>query len=132
MNMEEIKKSFETYFVDIVKNHYTDFNGRATRTQFWMFNLYVFAVVFIVAMIASILHLKFLAMAAGLAVFVPSICMSIRRVRDLGVSGWCILLSFVPFIGGILVLIGYCMPTDYLKPYAEQAKQKYLEYKNKK
>lgn len=132
MNTEEIKKSFETYFVDVVKNHYTDFNGRATRTQFWMFNLYVFAVVFIVALIAGILHLKFLAMAAVLAVLVPSICMSIRRVRDLGVSGWCILLSFVPFIGGILVLIGYCLPTDYLKPYAAQAKQKYLEYKNKK
>lgn len=130
--MEEIKKSINTYFVNVLKTQYVDFAGRATRTQFWMFNLYVFIAVFIVAFIAGIIHFQLLAAIASLAILLPSIAISVRRVRDLGVSGWCILLAFVPFIGGLLVLIGYCLPTDYLKPYAAQVKQKYLEFKNKK
>lgn len=132
MNMEEIKKSVNTYFVDVLKKQYVDFAGRATRTQFWMFNLYVFIVVFVVSLIAGLIHFQLLAAIAALGILLPSIAMSVRRVRDLGVSGWCILLSFVPFVGGLLVLVGYCLPTDYLKPYAEQVKQKYLEFKNKK
>lgn len=132
MNMEEIKKSFNAYFVDVLKNHYADFAGRVNRTQFWMFNLYVFVIVFAIAFVATLIHLPILAKVALLALLLPSIGMSVRRVRDLGVSGWCILLSLVPFVGGLLVLVGYCLPTDYLKPYAALAVQKYQEFKNKK
>lgn len=124
MNFEKIKSSFNTYFVDVLKNHYIDFAGRATRTQFWMFNLFVFVVVFVISFIAGLINLPILATLAMLAILVPSIAMSVRRVRDLGISGWFILVGLIPFIGGIALLVGYCLPTDYVKPYAEQIMQK--------
>ncbi|MBS4773224.1 MAG: DUF805 domain-containing protein [Proteobacteria bacterium] len=112
------------YFVDVLKNHYLDFNGRATRTQFWMFNLFVFIIVFAVSLIAGLLKLPVLATVAVLAVLLPSIGISVRRVRDLGISGWFILIGLIPFIGGIVLLVGYCLPTDYVKPYADEIMQK--------
>lgn len=124
MNFEKIKASFNTYFVDVLKNHYIDFEGRATRTQFWMFNLFVFVIVFVISFIAGLINLPILATIAALAVVLPSVGMSVRRVRDLGISGWFILLGLVPVIGGIVLLVGYCLPTDYVKPYAEQIMQK--------
>ena len=41
MDIEKIKALFNTYFVDVLKNHYTDFNGRANRPQYWYFVLFV-------------------------------------------------------------------------------------------
>lgn len=124
MNLEKIKASFNTYFVDVLKNHYIDFAGRATRTQFWMFNLFVFVIVFVISFIAGLIKLPILATLAMLAILVPSIAMSVRRVRDLGISGWFILIGLIPVVGGIVLLVGYCLPTDYVKPYAEQIMQK--------
>lgn len=112
------------YFVDVLKNQYLDFNGRATRTQFWMFNLYVFIIVFAISLIAGLLKLPVLATLAVLAVLLPSIGISVRRVRDLGISGWFILIGLIPVIGGIVLLVGYCLPTDYAKPYVDEIMQK--------
>lgn len=124
MNFENIKASFNMYFVDVLKNQYLDFNGRATRTQFWMFNLYVFIIVFAISLIAGLLKLPVLATVAVLAVLLPSIGISVRRVRDLGISGWFILIGLIPVIGGIVLLVGYCLPTDYAKPYVDEIMQK--------
>lgn len=124
MNLEKIKASFNTYFVDVLKKQYIDFAGRATRTQFWMFNLFVFVIVFVISFIAGLIKLPILATLAMLAILVPSIAMSVRRVRDLGISGWFILIGLIPVVGGIVLLVGYCLPTDYVKPYAEQIMQK--------
>lgn len=124
MNLEKIKANFNTYFVDVLKTQYVDFAGRATRTQFWMFNLFVFVLFFVLALIAALIRLPVLITLASLAIVVPSIAIAVRRVRDLGISGWFFLVGFIPFIGGLIVLVGYCLPTDFLKPYAEQIMQK--------
>lgn len=124
MDLEKIKANFNTYFVDVLKTQYVDFAGRATRTQFWMFCLFVFALLFGLALVAALIRLPVLVTLASLAIIVPSIAIAVRRVRDLGISGWFFLVAFVPFIGGLIVLVGYCLPTDFLKPYAEQIMQK--------
>lgn len=124
MDLEKIKANFNTYFVDVLKTQYVDFAGRATRTQFWMFNLFVFVLFFVLALIAALIRLPVLITLASLAIVVPSIAIAVRRVRDLGISGWFFLVGFIPFIGGLIVLVGYCLPTDFLKPYAEQIMQK--------
>ena len=124
MNFEQLKASFNTYFVEVLKKQYFDFGGRATRKQFWMFNLYVFVIVLVLSFLTALIGLQIIGQLAVLAIVVPSIAMSVRRVRDLGISGWFILIGLIPFIGGIVLLIGYCLPTDYLKKYGEQIQQK--------
>ncbi len=124
MNFEQLKASFNTYFVEVLKKQYFDFGGRATRKQFWMFNLYVFVIVLVLSFLTALIGLQIIGQLAVLAIVVPSIAMSVRRVRDIGISGWFILIGLIPFIGGIVLLIGYCLPTDYLKKYGELIQQK--------
>ncbi len=122
--MEKFKASLKTYFLDVLVNQYVDFKGRASRTQFWMFFLYVFVIMFVIGFIAGLLNMPRLAQLAILPFLLPNIAIAVRRIRDLGISGWFILVSFVPFVGSILVLIGYCLPTDFLKPYVEKLMKK--------
>lgn len=123
MDFEKVKADFNTYFVDVLKTQYVDFTGRANRTQFWMFNLFAFIIIFAVTLIAGLIHLPLLTVVASAALLLPALSIGVRRIRDLGISGWLILIALVPFVGGILVLIGYCLPTDSLQKYAEQLKQ---------
>jgi uncharacterized membrane protein YhaH (DUF805 family) len=46
---------------------------------------------------------------AGLALFLPGLAMSIRRLHDRDKSGWLFLLILIPFVGAIILLIWYCM-----------------------
>ena len=39
MNLEKLKNGFNQYFVNVLKNQYADFKGRATRSQYWYFVL---------------------------------------------------------------------------------------------
>ena len=124
MDFEKIKASFNTYFVNVLKTQYADFAGRATRTQFWMFYLYANVILIALSIVCGLIGATILVLLAALAVVVPFLAIAVRRIRDLGISGLFILVGFVPFIGGLLVLVGYCLPTDFLKPYAEQVMQK--------
>lgn len=121
--MDKIKNAFNLYLVDVLKNHYADFNGRATRTQFWMFNLFIFIASFIIALIAGIIRLPVLSLLFVLAVLIPSIAIDVRRIRDLGISPWWILVVFVPFIGGVALLVAFCLPTDSLKQLTAKVKK---------
>lgn len=123
MTFEQIKNYFNTYFIDVLKTQYVDFAGRATRTQFWMFNLFVFIIAFVISFIGGLINLPILSVVVMLAFLLPSLSISVRRVRDLGISGWFILIALIPVIGGIALLVGYCLPTDSLKKYADMVKK---------
>ncbi len=95
---------FNQYFVNILRNHYADFDGRAKRADFW----YFFLCCFLVGAAASILSLligSWFASLVSLALFIPNIAMTMRRLHDIGKSGWWILICFIPVIGFIWLLI---------------------------
>lgn len=124
MNFEQIKSAFNQYFVDVLKNHYIDYQSRMNRKEFWMFVLFTFIITFVVSLIAGIIRLPILSTLVALALIVPSIMADIRRFRDLGISPWWLLVAFVPFIGGIAVLIALCMPSDSLKALQDKLVKK--------
>jgi len=74
------------YFLDVLKNHYKDFNGRATRKQFWFFVLGCFIVTFILGIIFGFLKAvgAILFVLLSLALFLPQLAIAFRRVRDAG------------------------------------------------
>jgi len=103
------------WFIKCIK-HYSDFSGRARRKEYWMFLLFylIFAVVWasLVAVIFSITYnyvglyefIKdaFVALITYSALLtLPSIAVSVRRIRDVGLSGWLILAILIPNIAGI-------------------------------
>ncbi|HEX2825281.1 MAG TPA: DUF805 domain-containing protein [Burkholderiales bacterium] len=86
------------WYVEVLKK-YAVFEGRSAREEFWVFTLVNFIV-------SLVLHFIFplLGMIYALAVLLPGIGVGIRRLHDIGRSGWWLLISFVPLIG-IVVLI---------------------------
>lgn len=111
------------YFIDVVKKQYLDYMGRATRKQYWMYVLWYFILMIVLTIIAGILGAvnetlgkigSLLLFIVSIALILPTICIQIRRVRDLGISGWVTLVGIVPFIGGLALFIADLLPTDAL------------------
>ena len=103
------------YFIDVIKNHYFDFGGRATRTQFWLFVL-INVIVCVVLGIVCGMFLKeqtasIVIKIYNLALLLPSLGIAARRLRDGGFSPWLLLLFLIPVIGWIILLILYIMPS---------------------
>lgn len=96
---------FFNWFLNPIQNQYADFEGRATRQQFWMYVL-VYLVIFIpVYVIAKTIGLGFLVQLALLAIIVPSWAIGARRLHDTGLSGWLQLLGLIPLLGAIILIV---------------------------
>ena len=99
--------------------HYADFSGRARRKEYWMFVLFnfIFAlvwqismlVVFILANSGNPVSLKVASNVAGLSygilIMLPSMAVAVRRLHDIGKSGWMLLIGLIPIIGGIWLFV---------------------------
>ena len=110
MDIEKIKALFNTSFVDVLKNHYTDFNGHANRPQYWYFVLFVFIISLVLGIIDSILFgRQILGLIFSLAILVPSIGLGVRRLHDLGRPGWWYFGVLIPIVGPIALLVLFCM-----------------------
>ena len=83
------------WYLSCLKDHYADFNGRATRTEFWMFILFNCIASIIITAIGYLLHISVLSSIYSLAVLVPSLAVGVRRLHDTGRSGWWWLIAFV-------------------------------------
>ncbi|WHI53020.1 DUF805 domain-containing protein [Microbulbifer sp. MLAF003] len=92
------------YFLDALSK-YADFSGRARRTEFWMFTLVYFVLSIGISILDAALGAGFLAILFALAMLVPTISITARRLHDTGRSGWWQLLSLIPLIGGIVLII---------------------------
>jgi uncharacterized membrane protein YhaH (DUF805 family) len=96
------------WYIGVLKK-YADFNGRARRTEFWMFFLINFLAGIAIGIGGAIIHLPFLAVIYNLGVIVPSIAVAARRLHDTGRSGWWQLIILLPAIGFIVLLVFYCL-----------------------
>ncbi|MFE9558871.1 DUF805 domain-containing protein [Streptomyces sp. NPDC006703] len=93
------------YYIDVLMK-YATFKGRATRSEFWMFEL-------IDTLITVALYLGGPALGIGtapvaiytVATILPNLAVTIRRLHDTGRSGWVVLVGFIPFFGSIALLI---------------------------
>jgi uncharacterized membrane protein YhaH (DUF805 family) len=90
-------------FVESIKTcfgKYADFNGRAVRSEYWWFALFVF----IVGMVTSTIH-PALGGVFYLGVLLPQLAAATRRLHDTNRSGWWQLIAFLPIIGVIILIV---------------------------
>ncbi len=104
-----------TYFIDVIKHHYFDFSGRASRQQFWMFVLFSFLISLVLSVLGGMDNMLGTLFSVinglyGLAVLLPSLAIAVRRLHDTDRSGWWLLISLLPFVGGIVLLVFYVLP----------------------
>ena len=85
---------------------YVVFRGRARRKEYWYFVLFNFIIAFVLGLIDNLFWTyTVLGSLYSLAVLLPSLGVSIRRLHDTGRSGWWLLIGLIPLIGTIILLI---------------------------
>ncbi|MGR3344424.1 MAG: DUF805 domain-containing protein [Paracoccaceae bacterium] len=95
-------------------SQYATFSGRARRSEFWYFILFTILGSFVLGMLESLAFGWSLVGPGGLStlfdlvVLLPSISVAVRRLHDLGKSGWWWWLWLIPIVGWIILLIWYC------------------------
>lgn len=96
-----------SYAIRSVLSQYVGFSGRASRSEYWIW--WGFLVVLLVAIGAIAVMLDttgyVVAGLVGLALFLPNLAVTVRRLHDTGRSGFWLLLVFIPFLGGLIVLV---------------------------
>lgn len=98
--------------------NYANFNGRARRKEYWFFYLATIIVGFIAGIIDGLLGTEgIIGGIITLAVFIPTLAVSVRRLHDIDKSGWWIFINLIPIIGWIIFLVWLATDT---KPHANQ------------
>ncbi len=93
------------WYLGVLKK-YAEFSGRARRTEYWMFVLFNLIISAVIGVIdRSVLGSNALGIIYSLAVLIPSLAVSVRRLHDTGRSGWWLLIGLVPILGWIVLLV---------------------------
>jgi len=108
-------------FIDSVKsvmmNNFANFNGRASRSEYWWFYLFTIIASFGTGLIDAALFgweyddPTWITWIFQLAIFLPGLAVAIRRIHDHGKSGWFILIPFYNL--ALLIMEGEAMPNAY-------------------
>jgi uncharacterized membrane protein YhaH (DUF805 family) len=118
--MEKISLAVRT-----VLSKYATFSGRASRAEFWWWILAVFLIGIVAQIIDSAIVGPMLGFEGGdasagqplslllsLAILLPALAVAVRRLHDIGRSGWWILLGLIPIIGFLVLIWFYTRPSD--------------------
>ena len=98
------------YYLKVLKQ-YSDFKGRARRKEYWMFT--IFNIIFggIAMTLDSVFGIAIEGVGYGplygiyaLVLFIPGLAVAVRRLHDIGKSGWMLLITLIPLIGVIWLL----------------------------
>lgn len=100
------------YYKDVVMNKYMKFDGRARRSEYWYFVLFNIIISVIVGVIGEVIGTNLLSSVYSLAVLLPSIAVGVRRLHDIGKSGWFLLIAFIPLLGAIYLIYLFASDSD--------------------
>ena len=121
MRSGEPQSPIYTDFANAVKlffHNWNNFSGRSTRSEFW----YAYLLQMMIGVVTARLPL-IISLAASIAMFVPFLAVSVRRLHDIGKSGWWYLIAFT-CVGAFVLIYWYSKPGDPLSnqygPSAEE------------
>jgi uncharacterized membrane protein YhaH (DUF805 family) len=93
------------WYLEVLKK-YAVFAGRARRTEYWMFTLFSFIIVIALSAIEGMLGSPGIVSGLySLAVLIPCLAVTVRRLHDTNRSGWWIFISLIPLVGAIVLLV---------------------------
>ena len=98
---------------------YAKFEGRASRSEYWYFVLFNLLVFFMPVLLACVIDhdivspiLFIVAFIYLLVAFLPGLSVSVRRLHDVGKSGYFYFINFIPYIGGFILLYYFCKASE--------------------
>ena len=92
--IESIQTCYKKFF---------DFSGRASKSEFWWFQLYVIIIYGMTFVFQGDLVLVFSILV--IANIIPAYAAAVRRLHDTDKSGWFVLISFIPIIGLFIIFL---------------------------
>lgn len=112
------------WYKKVVFENYANFNGRARRSEYWYFILFNAIFSLALTIIDDLLGLQFGTADSGvlntiysLAVFIPSLAVSVRRLHDIGKSGWLLLIAY----GSIILLAVFLILGTFMYSFDSSA-----------
>lgn len=114
-----------------VLRKYATFEGRARRKEYWMFTLFNVLIIMGLSLVDYMIgtfdaeaDIGLLGGIYSLGVLIPSLAVGVRRLHDTDRSGWWLLLTFLPFLGAIILLIFFVLDgTPGQNRFGENPKQ---------
>jgi len=93
-------------------NKYATFSGRAQRSEYWYFFLFMLLADMIAGFLDSAIFgdVPVLYLIATLGLLVPGIAVGVRRLHDTDKSGWWLLIGLIPVVGVIVLIVFFCQP----------------------
>jgi uncharacterized membrane protein YhaH (DUF805 family) len=85
------------YYLNVWKK-FAVFSGRASRSEYWYFILFNIIISIILAQVSQLFEISFIAPIYQLLIFLPTLAVSVRRMHDVGKSGWYILIPIYSFV----------------------------------
>lgn len=107
-----------TYFLRALSRNYFQFYGRARRQEYWGFILFSIIATFIAIILDVFVSVAIFGLDSDEGYFlpiftvlwvlytiIPGLAVTVRRFHDQDLSGWMYLLNFIPYVGGLIVLV---------------------------
>lgn len=120
-------EQFQHYFLDVLKSKFFQFSGRAPRREYWYFVLFSLIISFLIGLIDGVagtmltfgvdpngipIQTGIIGLLFSLFLLIPSIGIAVRRLHDIGKSGWWYLIVLIPLIGILVLLYFLVMPSQ--------------------
>lgn len=108
--MYQRQVTFKEAIVSAIQQNYCNFSGRASRSEFWWFQLFGFILGIVIGIVfcwsEDIMNIASGIVSLGL--ILPNLGLIVRRLHDIGKSGWWFFLCFIPLIGIIILIVWWC------------------------
>lgn len=119
----------------VLSQKYCTFSGRARRSEYWWFSVFGVLCCAIAITLDMLLGINFgeepygpIYCVVGLAFVLPSLAVQVRRLHDINKSGWNVLWGFIPLLGGLILLVFYCMDSKKeANKYGESPKYRQVQ-----
>jgi uncharacterized membrane protein YhaH (DUF805 family) len=89
-------------------SNYVNFSGRSSRSEYWFWVLFVLIADVVAIAIDAAIGMQIVSSLFGLAVLLPGLAVTVRRLHDLDRTGWWIFLGLIPLVGAIILIIWFC------------------------
>ena len=111
-----------SWYLDVITKNYINFNGRARRTEFWMFTLVHIIIIFLSLFLGPVPFILYM-----LLTIMPAVAVGIRRLHDTGRSGWWILAANVPILFVIYYYYMVLEGDQGANIYGDSPKESYMD-----
>lgn len=95
---------FMTAVKHVLTNNFANFQGRARRSEYWWFYLFTIICNVVASIIDGAIGMPIVSIVVMLALIIPGLAVTIRRMHDTGRSGWWIFIILIPLVGIILYI----------------------------